>query len=141
MMEKIIKVMEKIKEFLTRLPVCALTLICMCAILWLTLASKPLGDNDIQLFPHADKVAHAIMFGGFTFCILLDWSRSHGWRRIAPKTAAAAVAASFLLGALTEFLQQSMHAGRSGDSLDLLADTAGAIATAAAALLMQRHLT
>lgn len=128
--------MEKIKEFLTRLPACALSLVCLCAILWLTLASKPLGDNDIQLFPHADKVAHAIMFGGFTFCIILDWRRSHQWRRILPKIAAAAVTASFLLGALTEFLQQSMHAGRSGDSLDLLADTAGALIIAVASLFL-----
>lgn len=128
--------MEKIKDFLTRLPAWSLTAVCLAAILWLTLASKPLGDNDIQLFPGADKVAHAIMFGGFTLCIAADWSRRRGWRRVLPKVAAAAVAASFLLGALTEFLQQSMHSGRSGDSLDLLADTVGSLIVAITAIFL-----
>ncbi|MCM1490854.1 MAG: VanZ family protein [Muribaculum sp.] len=122
--------MKTIKEFLERLPKWTLTIICLAAILWLTLASKPLGDNDIQLFPHADKVAHAIMFGGFTFCILIDWMRKRDWRKCSPGIATLASVAAMALGIVTEILQQSMHAGRSGDSLDLLADTAGAILTA-----------
>lgn len=119
--------MRRIKEFLEWLPKWTLTAVCLVAILWLTLAAKPLGDNEIQLFPHADKVAHAIMFGGFTFCILLDWIRRHGWSRCPVRVAVIGAAASILLGVLTEILQQEMHIGRSGDPLDLLADSAGAI--------------
>lgn len=109
------------------MPPWTLTGFCLAAILWLTLASKPLGDNEIELFPHADKVAHAIMFGGFTFCILIDWIRKRGWRRCGWKVAVAACVISIGLGILTEFLQQSMQAGRSGDPLDLLADSIGSI--------------
>lgn len=107
-----------------------LTAVCIIAILWLTLASKPLGDNDIQLFPHADKVAHAIMFGGFAFCILIDCMRKHNWERCTWRVGIVAVICSVSLGIITEILQQSMHIGRSGDPIDLLADSAGAILTA-----------
>lgn len=119
--------MKSIKKYLEILPKWTLTILCLVAILWLTLASKPLGDNDIQLFPHADKVAHAIMFGGFTFCILLDWMRKRNWTRCTVKVAAMAAMAAIIVGVITEILQQSMHVGRSGDPLDLLADSAGAL--------------
>lgn len=115
-----------------RLPQWMLTAVCLAAILWLTLASKPLGDNDIQLFPHADKVAHAIMFGGFTFCIIIDWMRKHNWKKCSRSIGITAAASSILLGVLTEILQQSMHVGRSGDPLDLIADFIGALLTAIA---------
>lgn len=124
--------MKSLKDFLEWLPKWTLTAVCLAAILWLTLASKPLGDNEIELFPHADKVAHAIMFGGFTFCILMDWTRKRDWTRIPLKIAVWAAVFSILLGVATEILQQSMHIGRSGDCLDLIADSAGAIIVAAA---------
>ncbi len=122
--------MEKIKKILERLPAFTLTAVCLAAILWLTLASRPLGDNDIQLFPHADKVVHAVMFGGFAFCILLDRIRTDGWRPTTAKEAAAAAVAAVALGIVTELAQNAMHLGRSGDPADLLADAAGAILTA-----------
>lgn len=124
--------MKKLKYLLERLPSWTLTLVCLMAILWLTLASKPLGDNEIELFPNADKVAHAIMFGGFTFCILLDYIRRREWKKPTLKIEVISIIASISLGAITEILQQSMHAGRSGDALDLLADSVGAIITASA---------
>lgn len=118
--------MERIKKILERMPGWVLTGVCLAAILWLTLASKPLGDNEMKLFPHADKVAHAIMFGGFAFCILLDWTRKRGWKRPRWGVALAAAAASTALGILTEAAQSAMHIGRSGDGWDLVADAAGA---------------
>lgn len=72
------------------------------------------------------------MFGGFTFCILTDWSRKRDWTKCTVKVAVVAASAAIILGVLTEILQQSMHTGRSGDPLDLLADSAGAILTAMA---------
>lgn len=113
------------------MPAWTLTALCLGAILWLTLASKPLGDTEIQLFPHADKVAHAIMFGGFSFCIILDYVRKQGWTKCKPLTCVCAALASITLGIATEYLQNAMHAGRSGDPLDLCADFAGAVIVAA----------
>lgn len=124
--------MEKIRKWLERLPAFTLSAVCLAAILWLTLASRPLGDNDIQLFPHADKVVHAVMFGGFVFCILLDRVRTDGWRRTTSREAAAAAMAAVALGIFTEVAQNAMHLGRSGDPADLLADAAGAILSAGA---------
>lgn len=130
--------MIKLKSLLQKLPSWTLTLICLAAILWLTLASKPLGDNDIQLFPHADKVVHAIMFGGFAFCIILDWMRKRNWQACTAKVAVSAASASILLGILTEIGQQAMHLGRSGDPIDLVADSIGAVLFAAAMLTATR---
>lgn len=119
------------KKLLEKMPAWTLTALCLGAILWLTLASKPLGDTEIQLFPHADKVAHAIMFGGFSFCIILDYVRKHRWTNCRLLTCVSAALASIILGIATEYLQNAMHAGRTGDPLDLCADFAGAVIVAA----------
>lgn len=133
--------MKKLKYLLERLPSGSLTAVCLLAILWLTLASKPLGDNEIELFPNADKVAHTIMFGGFTFCILLDYLRLRDWKKPTLKIEVISIIASISLGVITEILQLSMHAGRSGDALDILADSIGAILTASAFhIYYLRHL-
>lgn len=120
----------RVWRWICGLPAWTLTALCLAAIAWLTLASKPLGDTELPLFPHADKLAHAIMFGGLAFCIMLDSLRLG--RRCRVSTAVWAAVASALVGLLTEVAQQAMDAGRSGDPYDLLADTAGAVATAAA---------
>ena len=122
--------MERIKNFLRGLPPWSLSVVCALAIAWLTLASKPLGDNELPLFPHADKLAHAIMFGGFVFCMIIDWQRQRDWRHCTVKAGVIAAAVSIAAGILTEMAQTAMHAGRSGDPLDLLADAAGAILVA-----------
>lgn len=122
--------MNKIRKILEMLPPFVLTAVCFAAICWLTLASKPLGDTDVMLFPHADKVAHAIMFGGFSFCIMLDSVRRRGWQRCRPATGVISVLASGAVGIATEYLQDAMHAGRSGDLLDLVADCTGAVIVA-----------
>ena len=123
--------MKNVKLFFEWLPKWTLTGVCLAVILWLTLAAKPLGDNDLPLFPGADKVVHAIMFGGFTFCIIMDRMRKDGWRRCTIKMAATAAIASIMLGVLTEIGQEAMHIGRSGDLLDLASDAAGAVLVAA----------
>lgn len=122
----------RVWRWICGLPAWTLTALCLAAIAWLTLSSKPLGDTELPLFPHADKLAHAIMFGGLAFCIMLDSLRQGRERRFRASMAVWAAVVSALVGLLTEVAQQAMDAGRSGDPLDLLADTAGAVATAAA---------
>ena len=117
--------MTKIKDFLEKLPPWVLTAICFLAICWLTLAPHPLPDTDLPLFPGADKLVHAVMFGGFTFCIMLDWNRRHGWPAGIQRADAYAPWISSAFGITTEILQNEMHAGRSGDIWDLVADVAG----------------
>lgn len=119
--------MDKLHTLLYRLPKWLLTILCSAAIIWLTLAPHPLGDNDLPLFPGADKLAHALMFGGLTFCILLDIRRGDGWKPLSCKAVVTAILSAVLLGALTEILQDAMQLGRGGDILDLAADSAGSI--------------
>ena len=121
--------MHWIKSFLDRLPPWTLTIVCFLAICWLTLAPHPLPDNDIPLFPGADKIVHAIMFGGFTLCILLDRNRSHGWPSTLEKADRYAPVIASAFGIVTELLQSRMDAGRSGDIYDLVADITGAFLT------------
>lgn len=118
--------MEKVKIFLGKLPPWILTAVCFLAICWLTLAPQPLPENDIPLFPGADKIAHAIMFGGFTLCIIVDGNRRKGWPVKILKTDIYAPDAAAALGMITELLQWKMDTGRSGDVWDLVADITGA---------------
>lgn len=133
--------MNDIRAFIAKLPAWMLTFLCVAAIAWLTLAPHPLGDNDLPLFPGADKVAHALMFGGLTFCILLDKRRKDGWLPLSFGILAMAVISAIFLGALTEILQDAMGLGRGGDILDLAADSVGALLTALAYRLYSIHST
>ena len=130
-----------IMNWINRLPPWTLTIVCFLAICWLTLAPHPLPDNDIPLFPGADKLVHAIMFGGFTLCIILDWNRRHGWPTAVSKADTYAAVIAALFGSITEALQNAMHAGRSGDRWDLLADIIGAFLTAAACMVDKKSKT
>lgn len=131
--------MKKIKRLLQNLPPWLLSMLCLLAICWLTLAPKPLGDNEIPLFPGADKIAHAIMFGGFTLCIIIDWCRRRDWPPYpyTIKTCLFAPVVPCLTGIATEILQDSMQLGRSGDEWHLVADFAGSFLVAAGFLFVQ----
>lgn len=124
--------MKTLKQLLDKLPPWTLTTVCFLAICWLTLAPHPLPDNDIPLFSGADKIAHAIMFGGFTLCIILDWNRRHGWPLTIKKADWYAPVFASVFGIVTELLQKEMHAGRSGDVWDFVADITGAFLVCAA---------
>lgn len=118
--------MERIRRGLSILPAWMLSIVTLLAILWLTLAPKPLGENPPPLFPGADKLAHGIMFGGFTFLILLDWQRKHGWKETGWVFAFLSATLSAALGILVEFAQANMGLGRGFEYGDMIADTVGA---------------
>lgn len=112
---------------LEKLPSWILTIITVAIILWLTLASKPLGDEPPPMFPGADKMAHAVMFGFLTLMILLDSVRKREWVKADWWILAAAIIGSALLGVGVEFMQKSMGQGRSFEVADMIADSAGAL--------------
>ena len=115
-----------------------LTGITLAAILWFTLAPHPTGDLDIPLFPGADKVVHAIMFGSLTLVALLETMKHRNWV-IIPLGAIAAVAfISAGLGIGIEFLQKAMGLGRQMEILDILADTAGSFGAAGIWAMIQK---
>lgn len=122
---------EKIRNALTALPMWTFTVIVFVAILYLTLMPDPLPDNDIELFPHADKVVHAIMFGGMYFVVYFDRYRQvlrRGGEGSVSRRFTMTVALSVVaFGGIIELIQSAMGAGRSADWLDFAADTAGVI--------------
>lgn len=122
----------RINRQLQRLPAWILTVITLAAVLWLTLAPHPLGEQEPPpLFPGADKVVHAIMFGALTFVALLDWARGRDFRSIRWPACILMAALSSLLGIAIEFIQRSMGMGRSYDPMDMLADITGSFLVAA----------
>ena len=131
--------MEKIKAFLDKLPQWTLSVVCFLAICWLTLAPQPLPDNDIPLFPGADKIAHGIMFGGFTLCIIIDGLRRKGWPTFPENIEILFYSPDIpsAVGIITEFLQGEMHAGRTFELWDMVADITGAFLVAAAFVIIE----
>lgn len=118
--------MKNLKLRLANLPPWTLTIITIAVILWMTLAPHPLGDEDIPLFPGADKLVHAIMFGGLTIVALLDITRRQRWRPVPARCLWFVAILASLLGVLIEICQWKMGLGRSFEWADIAADTAGA---------------
>ena len=92
-------------------------------ILYATLSSAPTADISLMLFPYADKLIHAIMFGGLTGAVAFDCRRS-GMSLTRPLMLAIAACVA-VFGALDEFAQALLTEVRSGDGFDWLADVAG----------------
>lgn len=61
-----------LQKYLSRVCPGIFSSIVVIAILWLTLAPHPLPESDVPLFEHADKVVHALMFGGLVFALIID---------------------------------------------------------------------
>lgn len=128
---------KNFKKYLARIPVWLPTIMILAAICWLTLAGKPTGDIEMPLFPGADKIGHALMFGALAFAAELDWMHARHWRPLPlPAVAAVAIGAS-AIGIAIEFLQEAMHTGRSFEIADMLADAFGAVLVSALWIIFQ----
>ncbi|MDE6048707.1 MAG: GNAT family N-acetyltransferase, partial [Paramuribaculum sp.] len=114
------------------------TLVVLLSICWFTLMPKPLPDNDIQLFPGADKVAHFIIFGAFAGALFIDIMRA-GTKRHAGICAIVAALISSCFGITVEFLQMAMDMGRSAEFADVVADILGAVSAALIFYLIDRQ--
>ncbi|MCH5233152.1 MAG: VanZ family protein [Muribaculaceae bacterium] len=112
---------------LSRLPSWMFSGITLLLILWLTLAPKPLGAEPPVLFPGADKIVHALMFGFLATMMLFDRQRKNRWKPAGWLTALTVGSISSIIGICIEFAQNAMNLGRSFEISDILADTAGAL--------------
>lgn len=130
--------MNKAQSIIGKLPPWSLTTVTTVAILWLTLAPRPLGDMKPELFPGADKVVHAVMFGWLLLMICVDKSRSRSRHALHIVFVVMAMLAVIAFGALIEIAQDRMGAGRSFDPYDILADATGSVLTAALWYLFTR---
>lgn len=117
------------------LPSGMLTLLVLCLLFWLTLAPHPLPENDLPVFPGADKLVHALMFGGVYFIMMFDWVGIRRARGV--KTPAAGTWAALAIGVVCvalgggiELMQEAMALGRGCEWWDFVADCAGVIVAA-----------
>lgn len=115
------------------------SVILVALILYLTLAPRPLPDDTPPMFPGADKLAHAAMFGLLTLTFMFDY-RLINRRLPSVRAAVAATAAASVFGGFIEILQQSMGLGRTAEWADFAADIAGAFSAAVLYLLLRRHM-
>ncbi|MCM1066667.1 MAG: VanZ family protein [Muribaculaceae bacterium] len=99
------------------------TMIVVAVIIYATLSAKPVGDMELSLIPHLDKLIHAIMFGGLFSAICFD--RCRAGLSLSTSVLLLTALASAVAGGLDELAQSAMHNGRQGDFIDLAADCAG----------------
>ena len=120
------EIREGLKGYLCKLPPWLFSIVTFLAILWLTLAPQPLGEEPPQLFPGADKIVHGLMFGFFAAMMCLDRERRHQWKQISKRRIFVYATLSAIAGILIEFAQASMGMGRSFEIQDIVADSVGA---------------
>ena len=86
------------------------------------LSLVPLDPSDIQLFNHADKLAHFVFYAGMAFLILNAFTHDWKFRYI------SALLLCICYGILMENLQDALKAGRHFDNFDIIANIIGALA-------------
>ncbi|MDE7412293.1 MAG: VanZ family protein [Muribaculaceae bacterium] len=118
---------NRYKEILISFPAWTFSAVTIGIILWLTLSSSPLGEYQPKLFPGADKLAHALMFGFLVVMLWLDKWRFSGFRSVGYPFLICASIATSIFGIAIEFLQDQMHSGRTLEVADMVADSVGAL--------------
>lgn len=131
--------MKRFHSIARRIPAWLPTILAVGLLLWLTLAPKPLGDNNMVLFPGADKLVHALMFGGTAAAFLFDLQKYHSWRPLRWPTLIGIAVILSLAGVAIEFAQEALGDGRSFEETDMVADTIGAFAAAILWRAFQKH--
>lgn len=120
--------MNEFRKIMGKVPTGLLSGLTIALILWLTLAPHPTGDLDLPLFPGADKVMHAVMFGFLAFVVLLETMKHRQWTVLSLPLVGLIALLCALFGIGIEVAQRLMGLGRSFEVLDILADTGGAVA-------------
>lgn len=116
--------MQRIKRFIVDFWPSMLTL---GVVLYATLASDPMGADELPAIPHIDKLIHAVMMGGLLGAIAFDISRRDK-RLPSRKTMWILFGCFCIFGLADEFMQSLPWIGRGCDPADYLADLAGAFA-------------
>lgn len=103
------------------------SIITLGVILYATLASHPLPETDIPMFPHMDKLIHAVMMGGLTGAVAFDIQRANRSKEMVTFRLMAKIWLGVTIFSLAdEIAQGALTPTRTADPLDLVADMAGA---------------
>ncbi len=112
-----------VKRLLRKIGHYPVSLIVLCAIVYLSLSSHS-GNDGLKLFEHADKVVHFIMYLTLSTVMWYEYYKWHTtakyWRWIFFSFVIPA-----LFGWLMEFMQGEFTATRSNDPLDVLSNISG----------------
>ena len=114
-----------------------LSLLVIAAILFLSLFNPPKTKLDSVTF--IDKIAHVCMYGGLELVIWFEYLRRHT-QLDKTRIIVLGIIAPIVLGGLMELAQMTLTTNRSGEWVDLIADAAGVIASAATGYLVLRPL-
>jgi len=96
------------------------------AIFVLSFMNPPSIPSVRELFSF-DKIAHLIMYSGFTFVLLIDTSALKGVESKKLFYIYFGIVLPVFIGALTEVLQTILFAPRAAEWGDFLSDTAGVV--------------
>lgn len=99
-------------------------LIIVIIICYLSFFKPP--KTDMNEIPYIDKLVHICMYGGLTLIIWLEYLRKHSainWKRLS----IGGIILPIAMSGCIEVLQATCTDNRSGDWLDLLANTIGVV--------------
>lgn len=97
-------------------------------------------DTGFELFMHADKLVHFLMFFGLSMVASFNYIILNRGKIIILKMIVFAVLLPILYGGLIEIVQHEYFPNRMGDWYDFLADALGAIFTIPFSLYLRRRL-
>ena len=135
-----VQCMDKFRKLIGIFPTGVLSGLTLALILWLTLVPHPVGKVDLPLFPGADKVAHAVMFGFLTLVILTELMKYKGWMSLSLPLIGLVSLLCAVFGIVVEVVQEAMGLGRTFETLDILADSAGAVIAGAIWAALQNNI-
>lgn len=106
------------------------SLLTLAVILYATLWPDPEVPETVFLFPHVDKLIHAIMFGGLFGAIVFDTRRRNRRMGLRPCNVSQSTLLRIglillIFSVVDEFLQKALTTTRSADIWDIMADWGG----------------
>jgi len=114
-----------------------LSILVILTIVFLSLFNPP--KVKIETISYIDKIAHVCMYGGLELIIWLEYLRHHaGLEKV--KIILLGIIAPIIFGGIMEIAQAKLTVTRSGDWLDLVADTLGVLAGAAVGYYALRNI-
>ncbi len=97
----------------------------------LCLSFFPVPHTQLDHVPFIDKWVHIVMYGGYTLVIWTEYLRSH-IRIHFTRTLLLIVIVPIVMSGIIELLQEYCTVSRSGDWMDLAANTLGVVLSAIA---------
>ena len=114
------------------------TTVCV-ALIWYLCLFRPPHVSLLGSIPNFDKVVHATMYCGTCSVFWLEYNLSHTqWSK--PKQFLVAIVSPIIMSGLIELAQEYFTSYRSGDWMDVLANSIGVLLALISMCIFKRHL-